>query len=279
MFNKEGKGKGKNKKPSKPYYPASKPSYYSSKSKPVKNAVVPLSTNTPQQPHAIQSAFIKVPVVLGETTVQIDMDAKIKFPEPVLEIKQIKKNLKLTQCRLLLPTNKLFLKGFVRKNIQYATPKHSSKHAVLSEIHSLTVDIPFETVTEIDFINHPQFSRNPDTREFTFFSSNPLPKGFSQKEKLLSGDLSQFDQISGEVYNELPYCELLASHFIEYDEALNREMGKVFDEEGECMEAPFEEGTFTKVEEKMVVELTLKVLQNQQVEINAIEKHHDHDHH
>lgn len=290
MFNSDGRGNRSkkpqkqssmmpSKQPSQPYYPASKPSYFSSKSNPVKNAVVPQSINTPQQPQAIHTAFVKVPVVLGETTVQIDMDAKIKFPEPVLEIKQIKKNLKLTQCRLLLPTNKLFLKGFVRKNIQYATPKQSSKHTVLSEIHSLTVDIPFETVTEIDFINMPQFNRNPRPSDFTFFSSSPLPQGFSQKEHLLSADFSQFDQISGEVYNELPYCELLSSQFIEYDEALNREMGMVYDASGDCLEAPFEEGTFTKVEEKMVVELTLKVLQNQQVQISGQAKsdnQHDH---
>jgi len=251
-------------KPSKPFYPSAKVE---------KNTVLPRSKNVPRKPQAIQDAFVKVPVVLGETTIQIDMNAKINFPEPVLEIKEVKKNLKLTQCRLLLPTNKLFIKGFVRKNIQYATPKSSSKHSVLSKIHSLTVDIPFETVTEIDFINPPEFNKNPDRREFTFFSTNKLPEGFSQKEKLLSADFSQFDQISGEVFNELPFCELLDSKFIEYDEAIDRKMGKVFDEYGDCLDSPFEEGTFTKVEEKMVIELTLKVLQNQQVKINGDGKH------
>jgi hypothetical protein len=254
----------KDSKPSKPFYPGKK----------AKNSVVPGVNNHPVQPRAIQKAYVKVPVVLGETTVQIDMDAKIEFPEPVLEIKKIKKHLKLTQCRLLLPTNKLFIKGFVRKNIQYATPKSSNRNQVLSSIHSLTVDIPFEAVTEIDFINQPQFHSNPDTRDFTFFTSSKLPKGFSQKENLLSADFSQYDQISGEVFNELPYCELLYSKFIEYDEALDREMGVVYGPDGECLDAPFEEGTFTKIEEKMVVELTLKVLQNQQVHIDRDHHHH-----
>src|SRR5690606_29175925 len=99
---------------------------------------------------------------------------------------------------------------------------------------------------------------------------------FSQKEHLLSADFSQFDQISGENFNELPFCELLSSKFIEYDEALDRKMGRVFGEDGEHFEAPFEEGTFTKVEEKMVVELTLKVLQKQQVEVDGgHDGHHD----
>jgi hypothetical protein len=261
------KSEGKSKK-HKPYYPKSKDT----------NSVVPNSQNKPHKPHTIKKAIVKVPVVLGETTVQIDMTAKIHFPEPVLEIKAVKKNFKLTQCRLLLPTNKLFIKGFVRKNIQYATPRSSFKHGVVSSIRSLTVDVPFETVTEIDFINLPQFNKNPDRQEFTFFTKNELPKGFSQKEHLLSGDFSQFDQISGEVFNELPYCELLSSHFIEYDEALDREMGKVYDKDGKWVDAPFEEGTFKKLEEKMVIELTLKILQQQQVEINGSCKGKDKDH-
>ncbi|WP_347553247.1 CsxC family protein (plasmid) [Pseudalkalibacillus hwajinpoensis] len=261
--NYERKGSSESKS-SKPYYPGSKPK------KSQKNSVVPGVNNKPVEPRAIEKAYAKVPVVLGETTIQIDLDAKIDFPEPVLEIKKIKKHLKLTQCRLLLPTNKLFIKGFVRKNIQYATPKHSNRHQVLSSIHSLTVDIPFEAVTEIDFLNKPHFESNPDTRDFTFFTASKLPQGqgFSQKEKLLSADFSQYDQISGEVFNELPFCELISSKFIEYDEALDRKMGTVFNHNGECMEAPFEEGTFTKIEEKMVVEITLKVLQNQQVHID-----------
>ncbi|MGJ7922363.1 CsxC family protein [Neobacillus sp. LXY-4] len=258
----------------KPYYPSSKDSYsYESIKKDV-NSVLPISKNKPQKPKSIKKAVVKVPVVLGEATVQIDMSAKIHFPEPVLEIKAVKKNLKLTQCRLLLPTNKLFIKGFVRKNIQYASPRSSYRHGVISSIRSLTVDVPFETVTEIDFINLPQFSKNPDRHEFTYFAKNDLPKGFSDKEHLLSADLSQFDQISGEVFNELPFCELLSSHFIEYDEALDREMGKVYGKDDEWVDAPFEEGTFKKIEEKMVLELTFKVLQKQQVEIDG----HDHKH-
>jgi hypothetical protein len=238
-------------------------------------------TNTPVTPSVINPfPYIKVPVVLGETTVQIDLDSTITFPEPVLEIKQIKKNLKLVQCRLLLPTNKLFLKGFVRKNIQYATPKNGGHNFVSSNIHSLTVDVPFQVVTKIDFLGNPEFKSNPKTSEFKYFQASPLPQGFPSKERLLSGDFSEHNQISEEVFNELPFCELLSSKFIEYDEALNRKMGSVSGFAGQ-INAPFEEGTFTELEEKMVIELTLKVLQNQQVLIREPEKrtkHEDKDH-
>ena len=32
---------------------------------------------------------------------------------------------------------------------------------------------------------------------------------------------------------------------------------------------PFEEGTFTMIEEKMVIDITLKVLQNQQIRVTS----------
>ncbi|GGE40607.1 hypothetical protein GCM10011391_19240 [Pullulanibacillus camelliae] len=235
--------------------------------KPPKTSVQPIAKNTPLSPQVSSGASIaKVPVVLAETTVQIDLDSTIKLPEPALEIKRVKKNLKLVQCRLLLPTNKLFIKGFVRKNIQYAAPRYGSHHGVQSVIKSYTVDIPFNLVTEVNFIRQPEFKALPESKEFSFFSSQPLPAGFAQKDSLLSGDFSEFNQISGEVFNELPYCELLSSKFIEYDEFLDRKMGDVFSNDYKIV-APFEEGTFTKIEEKMVVELSLKVLQNQQIKV------------
>ncbi len=235
-----------------------------------KNAISPKVGNRRIEPDAIKGrATVKVPVVLAETVVQLDLNPKIEFPEPVLEIKHIKKNLKITQCRLLLPTNKLFIAGFVRKNIQYATPTHGSKDAVISNIRSLTIDVPFKAVTDIDYIRKPKFEYGPDSREFTFFTKSDLPDGFSSKEHLLSADLSQYDQYSGEEFNELPYCELLSSRFIQYDEALNRKMGRVYNEDNDCIDGPFEEGTFTKIEEKMVVELKLKVLQKQQVNFDS----------
>lgn len=224
--------------------------------------------------------FIKVPVVLTERQVEINVDATIKFPRPVLEIKDVKKRLKLTQCRLVPPVGplgptsvfKLFLKGFVRKNIQFASPVSGTRTSVSSNLQSLTLDIPFSCVTPIpigELLALPVFETNSRT-EFEFFTSTPLPVGFPAKETLLAGDLSEFNQMSTEFFNELPFCELIRADFTEFDEALDRTMGVVnFTSFGGCNSAPFEEGTFTTVEEKMVIQLTLKVLQNQQLNVTS----------
>ena len=74
--------------------------------------------NTPVTPIGLPGGVVvKIPVVLAELTVRFNVNAFIKLPELALEIKDIKKRLKITQCMLLQPTNILFIKGYVRKNI------------------------------------------------------------------------------------------------------------------------------------------------------------------
>lgn len=218
----------------------------------------------------------KIPVVLAEIEVQIDVHSTISLPEEALEIKQITKKLKLIQCRLLSTFRdefhdknrdeyedkrdkfKLFLEGFVRKNIEYSVVNCKSKHGICGDIRHCTVDVPFSCVTTIEEFNGSPplpiiFNKKKD---FEFFKSEPLPPNFPEKDHLLSGDLSEFNQCSFEYFNELPYCELISSKICELDEYLNRQP---------VHKAPFEERTFNKFSEKMVIDLTLKVLQNQQV--------------
>lgn len=225
------------------------------------------------------AVILRVPVTLAERTVRTSLVANIQFPDPVLEIKDIKKRVKIVQCRLLLPgipengdpfpddlDLKLFLKGFVRKNIQYATPfPDSTGSCVSSQIRSLTTDIPFECVTTIpgdEFISPPQLPIFNTRNEFDFFRAQELGRGFPEKDELLSSDLSQFHQVSTQFYNQLPFCELISSKITEWDEAVDRTPLP--------NHAPFEEGTFTKIIEKMFLEFTIKVLQNQQVPLTVV---------
>lgn len=237
--------------------------------------------NCESKPHkpnvSLGKIITKVPVVLAELTIQVNIDTFIDFPEPVLEIKDIKKRVNLTQCRLLLPTNKLFIKGFVRKNIQYASPcpeiEKSTHSSVASELHSLTVDVPFQCVTEIhDFLAKPVMPEFNKRNEFDFLISKSLPSGFPEKDELQSSDLSQFHQESKQFYNEIPFCELISSKIFEWDEAVDR--GPI------PGTAPLGEGFFTRIEEKMVVDITLKVLQKQQIRVASTindDAHHDYD--
>lgn len=210
----------------------------------------------------------KVPVTLAELTLQVNVASLlVSLPEPTLEIKNINKKVKITQCQLVrcgglqLPSV-LFLKGFIRKNIHYATKGSSHAEGVCGDIRHCTVDIPFSCSTNVNLNGQvPETIRFNNTDEISYFRSQSLSgPGFAEKDRLLSGDVSEFNQVSQEFFNELPYCELINNSIVEYDEFLNHHHLA-------GVKVPFEEKVFQQIEEKMVVYLTLKILQNRQVTI------------
>lgn len=221
--------------------------------------------NTPVAPDALPGGVIvKVPVLLSEFTVQFNVNANIKLPEYALEIKDIKKRLKVTQCTLLQPTNVLFIKGFVRKTLEYTTGDCSNIRGVCGDIRHCTIDIPFELSTPITFITPPAELLTNTVSEFEYFVQKELPtKYFAEKDSLLAGDLSEINQFRTENFNELPFCDLVTANIYEFDEFIGRR--RPHDEN-----LPFEEKYFKNIEEKMVIALTLKLLQNRQVSVPSL---------
>ncbi len=221
--------------------------------------------NTPITPVGIPGGVVvKVPVVLAEFTVRFNVNSFIKLPELALEIKDVKKRLKITQCMLLQPTNILFIKGFIRKNIDYSTRDCSNREGVCGDLRHCTVDVPFECSTPVTFTTPPAPLLTNTVSEFEYFKVSDLPnKYYAEKDNLLAGDLSEINQFRTENFNELPFCELITANLYAFDEFIGRY-------NPDCYELPFEEKLFNKLEEKIVVELTLKVLQNRQVSIGAI---------
>ena len=228
----------------------------------VDSTVLENCPNTPVTPIGINTGVVvKIPVVLAELTIRFNVGANIHLPEPALEVKDIKKRLKITQCTLLQPTNILFIKGFIRKNIDYSTGVCSTRSGVCGEIHHCTIDVPFECSTPINYTVAPAPLALNSSSEFEYFKVSDLPnEHFPEKDNLLAGDLSEFNQFRTENFNELPFCELITARIFEFDEFVGRRRPHHDN-------LPFEEKFFTKIEEKMVIELTIKLLQNRQVTI------------
>jgi hypothetical protein len=196
------------------------------------------NTSTQHFPH------YKVPVVISEFTVQIDTESKIRLCEPAIEIKRIKKNVFLTQCRLIAGTKKVFISGFVRKNIEYATMDCCTNSAICGDIKHTTVHVPFQCVTELKNARDIKLHFNPAVVETTYFDEKTM--GSSMKEK---------DMYSEEFFNEKVYCELVHASIYEAD--IVHECEKVH-----CMP---NEILFQEFIEKEVICLKIKLLQNQQV--------------
>ena len=226
----------------------------------------------------------KVPVTIAERNVSTNLSVKIKFPSPVLEIKDIKKTLKIVQCSLVLQPvapgqnpfapadGHLFLKGFLRKNFQFASPMtdrchdHGKSSCISSVMKSHTVNVPFECVVTIPanaFISPPQRPVLNTRGEFDFHISRELGHGFPEKDHLLSNDLSQFHQSSTQNFNEIPFCELISSSITEWDEAIDRK--PLHGHHG-----TINEGAFRTLVEKVHLQFVIKVLQKQQARVEVV---------
>jgi len=218
--------------------------------------------NTPVSISGLTNGVIaKIPVILSRFTVQILMDSIIILPESASEIKTIHKKVNITQSLLAQDSNILFIMGFIRKNISYdAVGCWHSKKRVCGNIRHCNIDIPFKCTTRIFFNGVKPLPLYTNTiEEFEYlYQQEELGPDFPEKDNLLSGDFSEYNQISMEFFNERPYCELESSRIIEFNEFLY------------CTPPSKDLSTkrhFRKIEEKTVLDLTFKLLQKQPVAI------------
>jgi hypothetical protein len=195
-------------------------------------------------------ATMKIPVVLAEPTLQVCVEADIVLEERALEIKRVLKDVILDQVKLV-PTDlyyifKLFVRGFIRKNIEYAAVDTVTGSTVCGGIRHTTVTIPFDSCTEINLFGRRLPIINVDSEQRVDFL-DPATGTRPQLEK------RQFKNVKW--YNEQPYGELVTAQFNELD--IGQDL---------VFENQFER-SFQRLREKIVLTLTLKVLQVQQIPI------------
>ncbi|KJS81135.1 MAG: hypothetical protein JM58_17895 [Peptococcaceae bacterium BICA1-8] len=218
--------------------------------------------NTPLPILGLTDGLIaKIPIILSRFTVQIHMDSIIILPESVLEIKMIHKNIIITQSILAQNSNILFIRGFIKNNISYAAVGcWNSPKGICSDIRHCTFHIPFSCTTAIIYNGAEPLPLYTNTiQEFEYLYREELDPTFTEKDKLLSADFSEYNQISMEFFNERPYCELESSRIVDFNEFLD------------CTppdkDLTLTRRQFKKIEEKTVLFLTFKLLQDQQVAI------------
>lgn len=210
------------------------------------------STPTVEVPNG-PVTLIKVPVVTSVPTIQIPIEATIPLGAAATEIKSVKKSVFLEQVKLVptsfcnitgtdffeVLTAKLFVAGHIRKDIQFTTAPVAGVCTVA--LTDRVANINFTGFTELTFgtANRPIVGIS-ETAEANFLNeTNPL---VPRLDKFFFQNLVKF--------NEQPFGELVAANFFELDFS-------------PMITTP--EGTFDTITEKLVLELTLKVLQIQQV--------------
>lgn len=199
----------------------------------------------------------KIPKVLSEFIVQIDSEAKIRLNEPAYEIKRVEKQIFLTQCKYIPPTNKVFLEGYIRKNIEYAARTCTSKSGIGGTIKDTTVHVPFRVYTKVDFHgNKPHIIPNLPPMVARYFD-----------EKRMGKDIREADRSDVEIFNEPVYCELEWSAVFDAD----------IDDRGTPIDGFKNEEEFQEFTDKSVVYICIKLLQNQQICWPGPKPPHPHD--
>lgn len=187
----------------------------------------------------------KLPKVLSEFIVQIDSEARVRLNEPSYEIKRVEKQVFLTQCRYIPPTDKVFIEGYIRKNIEYAVKSCAKGHGIGGTIKDTTVHIPFKAYTKVDFKGcKPQINPNPPAMVARYFDAKRMGK-----------DIREADRSDIEIFNEPVYCELEWTAVYDAD----------IDAKGTPIEGFINEEEFQEFTDKSVVYICIKLLQNQQV--------------
>lgn len=187
----------------------------------------------------------KIPKVLTEFVVQIDSESLIRLNEPTYEIKRIEKQVFLKQCRFIPCTEKVFLEGYIRKNIEYATRSCTRGAAIAGSIKDTTVHIPFRVYTKVDFHgNKPIILPNPPAMVARYFD-----------EKRMGKNIREADRSNIEILNEPVFCELEWTAVLDAD----------IDNKGIPVDGLMNEEEFQEFTDKSVVYICIKLLQKQQV--------------
>ena len=203
-------------------------------------------------PTALPTPTFKVPVVLAERTLQIVVESDISLYPPATEIKRVKKHVFLDQVKLVpvaftpigttgyftVTRAKLFVGGHIRKNIEYASADYN---APLQDRIANVRFSGFAELTADDFLNPPIFG-----------VSENAEANFVNEKTQMDARLDKYFFQNLVRYNEQPYGELLAANFFELDFSPH---------------STYHDGSFHTLREKIVLDLTLKVLQVQQINV------------
>lgn len=216
-----------------------------------------------------EGIYVKVPVILAETHITIPIESKIKLDEAVTEIKEIKNNISLNKSRLIpfsssniaLNSGMLFISGSIRKNIKYTTKNYTKVGTsnIYENLRQCTIEVPFNFSTRIDLIRLPVFIKETTPNELEFFRDK-IQRRDNCTNSVFGRNSCKESFVYREVFNEEPFVELVKATFIEVDINKNQILRNV----------PLDKEELTEITEKTIVNLTLKVLQKQQLRV-AIE--------
>jgi hypothetical protein len=194
---------------------------------------------------SFKSGVAKIPIILSEFEMQIFIEALIRFPEPVFQIKSLEKSVFLSKCDLIPSTDKLFIKGFLKEDIEYATVSNIKTHTISGDIKKSTFNIPFQCSTKVSFTVPPIMQENLSIIELEII--NPDKNSIDISEK----NYEHFEFFNGEICCKLSEIEIMETNIKENVSPLQNTL-----EDAEV---------FKGMRKKIILTLKLNLIQKQEV--------------
>ncbi|MCQ6276134.1 hypothetical protein JMM81_14495 [Bacillus sp. V3B] len=205
----------------------------------------------------LEHPFLDAQVPLADFELEVDVEADVCLPTPAREIKSIRKNVTLKQCKALPSSQsakvvKLFITGILHKNIQYV-------EECSGFVRDHSTDITFTTIKRVELAN-------PYVNPFGHYDIEFSQKAsVSEYRELAKDEHGANPCISGsetfETFNEPIECKLLGTKIREID------LFKNFDNWGR----------FSTITEKAEIRLFLRLSQMQKVVFDPKPDHNHRD--
>jgi len=229
----------------------------------VSSEIVDTCVNSQLEITGLTSGVIaKVTVILAQFTVQINLQSSVTLPNNFKDVLYIKNKTNLSESYLLQDTNMVFIKGIVKKEINYTVSSKEDNNGEANEIKHCTVNIPFNCTTPVTFNGiEPEIVLDSNTKEYEFHkNNNPIAKKSVYENKILNDSFCEVSRVINESYNEMPYCELVSSKIVEHDKFINSsKISNEIEHNGK--------DEYRLLEERSILYMTLRILQNRHVSI------------
>ncbi|SHH96727.1 hypothetical protein [Clostridium grantii] len=95
----------------------------------------------------------KLPVVIAKCDISINIQSIVKFFQPILQVINIENNVILNNYSYERKSHNLFLDGYVRQLIQYATVNKIKKEVINGEIKYSLIYLPFQCTSNAKLEN------------------------------------------------------------------------------------------------------------------------------
>ncbi len=100
-----------------------------------------------------------IPIVISQTKLHINVETKVSLERPAIAIRNCKRDVYISHCKLLDLGNKrygkIYINGYIRENIEYATEECIKNQEVHGNLRYITVKIPFDCTARIDYFTPP----------------------------------------------------------------------------------------------------------------------------